>query len=93
MPFQTPSEARLIADYADLGVSCGYIGNVTPTRDDRQFQVFTRLSTHPSAPACNISVVVYRVDGRVEYDTPAVRERLDRVRARLARGELFRVGA
>lgn len=36
---------QIIADYADLGVSCGYIGNVYcgPERDDRSFRVFTRV--------------------------------------------------
>jgi hypothetical protein len=38
-------EAQLKADYADLGVSCGCIGNIWygPIRDDRSFRVFTRL--------------------------------------------------
>lgn len=37
---------ELIADYADLGVSCGYVGNVYygPVRDDRSFRVFTSLA-------------------------------------------------
>ena len=39
------NEAQLKADYADLGVSCGYIGNIYcgPVRDDRSFRVFTQV--------------------------------------------------
>jgi hypothetical protein len=44
-------EAQLKADYADLGVSCGYIGNIWhgPTTDDRSFRVFTQVQVKKMA--------------------------------------------
>jgi hypothetical protein len=98
-PYIDP-EAQLKADYADLGVSCGYIGNIYygPIRDDRSFRVFTQL-----LPAVigerreNYSVWVFDVPNghkgvwadKVVFDTPAVRAKLDALRARVASGELF----
>lgn len=98
----TDTRAQLIADYADLGVSCGYIGDIrmAPMRDDRSFRVFTCLSSRPAATACDQSITVFDVPrdhkgvwmDAVTFDTPAVRARLDAMRARLAAGELYRVG-
>jgi hypothetical protein len=92
-------EAALKADYADLGVSCGYIGNITcgPVEDYRSFYVFTTLATKPGASACDISVHIFDVPrahkgiwtGKIEFDTPAVRAKLDAIRERFQRGELF----
>lgn len=95
-------EAALKADYADLGVTCGYIGNITcgPTEDHRSFYVFTKLSTKPNADCCDVSVHIFDVPRshkgiwkeKVEFDTPAVRAKLDAIRARFRRGELHKVG-
>ena len=43
--------------HPDLGLSFGYIGNLEygPTRDDRQWSVFSKLSSNPAPTACNIS--------------------------------------
>lgn len=99
---------QLIADYADLGVTCGYIGNLESWGDQRTFKVFTKLSTKPGASACDVSIPVFTPPaehrrfepgsgvgwwkGDVIFDTPEVREQLDAIRARLERGELYRVG-
>jgi hypothetical protein len=99
---------QLIADYADLGVTCGYVGNLEPWGDQRTFKVFTKLATKPNASACDVSIQVFvppqehrRFEpgsgvgwwkGDVVFDTPDVRDRLDAIRARLERGELYRVG-
>ncbi len=101
-------EAELKADYADLGVTCGYIGNLESWGDQRRFKVFTKLATKPDASACDVSIPVFdpppehrRFEpgngvgwwhGEVVYDTPEVRAKLDAIRDRLARGELHRVG-
>lgn len=83
----------LIIDYADLGVTCGYIGNISIYGDDRAFKVFTKLATRPGAGACDISINVgYGDKGVVEYDTPEVRAKLDTIRERFQRRELFAVG-
>lgn len=93
--------ARLIADYADLGVSCGYIGNIYygPTVDDRQFRVFTKLQPCVWREGVDrtYSVPVFTVPrdhkgvwmDAVQFDTPAVRAQLDKLRARVTAGELF----
>jgi hypothetical protein len=95
-------EAQLKADYADLGVSCGYIGNVyhAPAGDDRSFRVFTQLRKavlRGDERRESYSVVVFDVPyghkgvwkDAVAFDTPAVRAQLDALRARVATGELF----
>lgn len=94
------SEQDIIRDYADLGVSCGYVGNIDFGRDYRSFRVFVKLSSKPSATACDQAVHVFDPPyggpvwrDPVEFDTPEVRQRLDTIRARLARGELFKVGS
>lgn len=38
-----------------IGASFGYIGNLEHRRDDRQWSVFTKLSSNPSPTACNVS--------------------------------------
>jgi hypothetical protein len=38
-----------------IGASFGYIGNLDHRRDDRQWSVFTKLSSNPSPTACNVS--------------------------------------
>jgi hypothetical protein len=93
------AEAQLIADYADLGVSCGYIGNVgIGIGDDRRFYVFTRLKHAVETQQTryqSLSVHVQEVRDEkkkvieVVFDTPAVRQQLDALRARLLKGELF----
>lgn len=100
-------EKQLIQDYADLGVTCGYIGNLERWGDQRRFMVFTKLSTKPNADACNVDITVFTPPaghrrfepgsgvgwwkGEVIYDTPEVRAKLDVIRERLQRGELYRV--
>lgn len=88
--------AELVRDYADLGVSCGYIGNVYwgPESDDRSWRVFTKLWNDRTRSS--VSVVVFEPpsdfkgiwrDG-IEYDTPEVRRKLDNIRSQFERGEL-----
>ncbi len=42
--------------HPELGLSFGYIGNLEwgPQRDDRQWSVFSKLSTQQGATACNV---------------------------------------
>lgn len=96
------SNAALKADYADLGVSCGYIGDIDARwGDSRSFRVFTKLSTRPSASGCDISVHIFDVPsghkgvwgGEIVFDTPQVRAKLDAIRTKLQAGQLYRVGA
>lgn len=88
----TNREDALKIEYADLGVTCGYIGNVSIYGDDRQFKVFTNLSSRPAATACDTSINVERnEDGTVDFDTSAVRAKLDTIRDRFQRGELYAV--
>jgi hypothetical protein len=96
------TETKLIADYADLGVSCGYIGNIWqgPVQDDRSFRVFTKLQPcviRGDQRRESFGVHVFDVPrthkgvwmDKVAFDTPAVRAQLDALRARVASGELF----
>lgn len=67
----THPEAQLIADYADLGVSTGYIGNIYygPIRDDRSFRIFTTVLL----PAYRYNGVVVRPETRANievFDVP-----------------------
>lgn len=93
-------EAALKADYADLGVSTGYIGNVYhgPVFDDRSFRVFTKVYAKPYKIALReerVSIRVFDVPrdhkgvwmDKVDFDTPEVRAQLDALRARVASGE------
>lgn len=95
-------DAALIRDYADLGVSTGYIGGVHqgPIRDDRSFRVFTQVkpsSPKPYQPTGSVSIPVFDVPrshpgvwmDKVAFDTPAVRAKLDDLRAKVASGEMF----
>ena len=41
--------------HPELGISFGYIGNFDPRFDDRLWSVFSKLSTRPTATACNVS--------------------------------------
>lgn len=92
-------DAALKIEYADLGVSTGYIGDVGVHGDTRSFRVFTKLATRPGADCCDISVPIFDVPrdhrgvwrGKIVYDTPEVRAKLDRIRERFRRGELFAV--
>lgn len=96
---EADAEAQLKADYADLYVSCGYIGDITmgPVRDFRSFRVFTQLSTKPHSPNSNISIEVFDVPRdhqgvwreKVAFDTPEIRAKLDKLRERLAKGEIY----
>jgi hypothetical protein len=103
----TDSRDQLIADYADLGVSCGYIGNIYhgPARDGRSFRVFTKVETMQYAGICQYKGTVRHEFQRttihvfdvphnhkgfwmdaVEFDTPAIRAKLDALRAQVAAG-------
>jgi hypothetical protein len=87
------AEKELIADYADLGVSCGYIGGVHTWGDDRSFKVFTQLQ---NSDGVRLFITVFSVPHdhkgtwmeKVEFDTLGVRTVLDSWRAKLATGEL-----
>ena len=76
----------LINDYTDLGVSCGYIGNLERWGDDREFRVFTNLRSVKNRTR-TISLTVKSG----EFDTPKTRKWLDLIRERKADGELFMV--
>jgi hypothetical protein len=93
-------QAQLKADYADLGVSCGYIGNVYcgPVHDDRSFRVFTQVLAKPYPAALReerVTIHVFDVPrshqgvwmDKVVFDTPEVRAQLDALRAKVASGE------
>lgn len=93
-------EAAILRDYADLGVSTGYIGNLEPWGDDRSFRVFTRALPAKGGPRYDHDVTAMVTVARdasghvvrgtpVVWDTPAVRRQLDRIRMRVAAGELF----
>lgn len=95
------TEENLIADYADLGVSCGYIGGVHwgPSRDDRSFRVFTEVYV-PRKGAMyvgqfeRVALRVFDVPHdhkgvwleEVDFDTPAIRGGLDTLREEVAAG-------
>ena len=89
--------ADLIRDYADLGVSCGYIGGVHIWGDDRSFMVFTHLRWAHGSQRNRANIVVFDVPyghkgtwkSKVEFDTPEVRAKLDRFRALVAEGKLI----
>lgn len=97
---EAAAEAAFKAEYADLGISCGYIGGVHMWGDDRSFRVFTKLRQATivgDARRESFSVPVFDVPyghkgtwkAGVVFDTPAVRAQLDRLRERVASGELF----
>ncbi len=90
-------EAQLKSDYADLGVSTGYIGNIYygPVQDDRSFRVFTQVLTkrhggREERDTIQVFDVPYNHKGiwadKVEFDTPAIRTQLDALRAQVAAG-------
>lgn len=82
----------LIADYTDLGVSCGYLGNLTHQYDDRSFRVFTRLASKPHSSSSDISIEIDRGEDELPpFDTPAVRAKLDALRDKLSKGEVYRI--
>jgi len=74
----------LINDYTDLGVSCGYIGNLERWGDDRELRVFTNLRSVKDGTR-SISLTVKPG----EFDTPKTREWLDLMRERKADGKLY----
>lgn len=96
-------DAALIRDYADLGVSTGYIGGVHqgPIRDDRQFRVFTQAKHSNPKPyqssTSGVSIPVFDVPhnhpgvwrDKIQFDTPEVRAKLDAIRAKVESGEMF----
>ncbi len=96
----THPDAALLRDYADLGVSTGYLGGVGVYGDDRSFRIFVRLASRQYQEMSDLSVCVfdvprseartwkYDVDA-VRYDTPANRAKLDAYRQRLAEGKIF----
>lgn len=94
-------ETALKRDYADLGVSTGYIGNCERWGDNRTFMVFTRVKT----PDKHVGFAAYRVmdvpeenrrfpagqlrayySGPVPFNAPEVRAWLDGLRAKIAAG-------
>ena len=85
--------AQLISDYADLGVSCGYVGGIHTWGDDRSFRVFTKVK-QPDGSFGFVSVHVFDVpyghkgvwDKPVAFDTPSIREQLDFFRAGILAG-------
>jgi hypothetical protein len=96
--FNNSTDGALKADYADLGVTTGYIGNIYhgPTRDDRSFRIFMRVATKPYQQMSDCSVHVFDVPrdhkglwaDPVVYDTPENRARLDAIREKVADGRL-----
>lgn len=98
----THPQAALLIDFADLGVTTGYIGNIERWGDDRGFYVFTKLSTEYGATSCNCSIFIGDAktlpkddNGHpiVEYDTPAVRARLEALGQKLVDSKIYRVRA
>lgn len=94
------TEQTLKADYADLGVTTGYIGGVGVHGDDRSFRVFVRVAREQYQQMSDLSIEIFSVpyDQRrtwkydpeiVNYDTPAVRAKLDKMRADVAAGKIF----
>lgn len=90
------SEAVVKADYADLGVTCGYIGNIYqgPVRDDRHFMVFTKVkSSTGERQSISVFSVPYGHKGiwnePVDFNAPAIRTKLDALRNKVASGEFF----
>lgn len=94
-------EAALKRDYADLGVSTGYIGNCERWGDDRTFMVFTRIKTGDRKPgfaayrAMDVPEEYRRFavgqprayySGPVPFNAPEVRAWLDGLRAKIAAG-------
>lgn len=73
-----PKTEALIRDYADLGVSVGYIGNLEPWGDDRRWSVFTKLRWADSRRSVSIDIP------GPDFDDAYVRTRLDFIRRRLA---------
>ena len=90
-------EDQLIRDYVDLGVTVGYVGNCDLQRgyDDRCFRVFTSTATTSYASCCDGPKIYITKEAAEagEWDTPAVRAQLDAIRAKVAEGKLFLVGA
>lgn len=97
-PTPTPATAALLADYADLQISFGYIGNIggpsmKAGHDQRRFYVFTRVKSATGQASEGVPVFAVPHDHvglwreKIEYDTPAVRAGLDRLRALVASGE------
>lgn len=92
-------DAALIRDYADLGVSTGYLGGVGVHGDDRSFRVFVRLARERHRQMADVSVEIFTVPhdqrrtwkgaDKIVYDTPEVRAKLDKMRAGVAAGQLF----
>jgi hypothetical protein len=74
-------------EYADLGVSIGYIGNVHFGIDDRCFKVFTSVKSDSGKATIGFSVGDARDTPSPQYDTPAVRAWLDNLRQLVASGE------
>jgi len=98
-PTPTPETAALLADYADLKLSFGYIGNIGPGPsmkagyDNRVFYVFTQVQAESRKASEGVRLFGVPHDHvglwsePVVYDTPAVRAGLDRLRALVASGE------
>lgn len=78
----------LIKAFADIGASFGYIGNVSRYGDDRSWRIFTKLSTRPAASACDVS---FHLNSPDDIDLAAVTDWLERQRAKVNAGSLYRV--
>lgn len=78
-----------------IGASFGYIGNLEHRRDDRQWSVFTKLSSNPAPTACNVSwgrVATADLGGLAVAATLGdVFEWADRQAILLADGKLYQV--
>ncbi len=81
--------------HPQIGASFGYIGNLDHRRDDRQWSVFTKLSSNHAPTACNVSwgrVATADLGGlAVAATLGEVFEWADRQSILLAGGKLFQV--
>lgn len=85
----------LASAHPGLGMSFGYIGNLTHNEDDRAWSVFTTLSTRRGANACNVrwgSVATSELPKLAAKAETDLAEWCAHTEGRLAAGELFRVG-
>lgn len=84
----------LADDHPRLGLSFGYIGNLTHNDDDRAWSVFTTLSTRRGANACNVrwgSVPTSELPKLASKAETDLADWCARTEGRLDAGELFRV--
>lgn len=89
-PENRTAQDALAIEYADLGVTFGYIGNIERWGNDRSFRIFTKTSDRYGAGACNGSIPT-AADPTAE-DCTRARPILDRYREELLTGKRFLVG-